>query len=559
MNSIKISLTFVVLAFSMPVFSQVQINPDTIPDGSITNAKLQDATAWTIKGRNNAATGVPQDIAAGDIAEEAVPATGDYLIGFDAANALKKFDVGNLPTGTGASISGTPINNQIAVWTSSTVIEGDPNLTWDGAVLSAFGAASKLDLVDSDTAGSGINTQFSFRDSLDSKKGFFGYQSTDDLIFQNNYATGSIAFKTNAIERVSFSSDGDLTITSGDINLAALALVDGVDISELSGADVSIDDAGLDVLGGADVQALVVDIDRALLSARNTGFLYGGIISLNVAGDSVDVTAGMGSILDNTDAENPTYAEITWTDITDEAVISAGLRTYWYFDALGALNQDTADPTNEQLRTRLYIAETFFQGGVIIGLRTIHQPLQQTGTALHELSIALGEIRLAGLRLASNAGTLNLKVLAGTVFKFGINYNNSYADPNTLIVPELNTGIAGSFNYITPSAFLPTAETEIQVGNYAPAGVVTAIPGATSRIGVHIILHLSTGAFAAVYGDEWFATIADAESYLQSVVVEDLSNSNPSQSFPVGAILAESGETDLSNATFKRTNKLGEF
>ncbi len=37
------------------------------------------------------------------------------------------------------NISGTPVNNQIAVWTSSTDIEGDANFTWDGATLSITG------------------------------------------------------------------------------------------------------------------------------------------------------------------------------------------------------------------------------------------------------------------------------------------------------------------------------------------------------------------------------------------------------------------------------------
>ena len=43
-------------------------------------------------------------------------------------------------TGTGdVSSTGTPADNQIAVWTNSSTIEGDSNLTWDGSVLNAGG------------------------------------------------------------------------------------------------------------------------------------------------------------------------------------------------------------------------------------------------------------------------------------------------------------------------------------------------------------------------------------------------------------------------------------
>ena len=42
--------------------------------------------------------------------------------------------------GTGnVSNSGTPANNEIAVWTGATTIEGDPNFTWDGSVLDVTG------------------------------------------------------------------------------------------------------------------------------------------------------------------------------------------------------------------------------------------------------------------------------------------------------------------------------------------------------------------------------------------------------------------------------------
>lgn len=43
---------------------------------------------------------------------------------------------------TGANISGTPVNNQLAVWTDSSSIEGDSDLTFDGLNLTAGGSVS---------------------------------------------------------------------------------------------------------------------------------------------------------------------------------------------------------------------------------------------------------------------------------------------------------------------------------------------------------------------------------------------------------------------------------
>lgn len=72
-----------------------------VPDAAITNAKLANMAAWTLKGRNNAASGVPQDIALADLTEDTTPSAGDKLLGFAPTGELRKFDVGNLPAGGG--------------------------------------------------------------------------------------------------------------------------------------------------------------------------------------------------------------------------------------------------------------------------------------------------------------------------------------------------------------------------------------------------------------------------------------------------------------------------
>lgn len=44
------------------------------------------------------------------------------------------------PAGTGnVSNTGTPLNNQLAIWTTATVVEGDANLTWNGSALTVTG------------------------------------------------------------------------------------------------------------------------------------------------------------------------------------------------------------------------------------------------------------------------------------------------------------------------------------------------------------------------------------------------------------------------------------
>lgn len=112
------------------------------------------------------------------------PATGDLsndqiIFWFDdTANRVKfrgKDNSGSDITGTlgsaGGNVSntGTPVDNQLAVWTNDTTIEGDANLTWDGSTFNAIdgtrglriltGSNDFIQVVPSDDPGSGaLNT-----------------------------------------------------------------------------------------------------------------------------------------------------------------------------------------------------------------------------------------------------------------------------------------------------------------------------------------------------------------------------------------------------------------
>lgn len=74
-----------------------------VKSDSVSNAKLADMPAWSVKVRNAGTSGDPSDAALADITEEPTPASGDFLLGFAAGGELRKFDVGNLPGGGGGS------------------------------------------------------------------------------------------------------------------------------------------------------------------------------------------------------------------------------------------------------------------------------------------------------------------------------------------------------------------------------------------------------------------------------------------------------------------------
>lgn len=72
--------------------------------------------------------------------------TGSAFEGYDGASWNQ--------LGGGAAISGTPANNQIAIWTGATDIEGDANFTWDGASFIIVSSTEPIVQLQSNSVGS---------------------------------------------------------------------------------------------------------------------------------------------------------------------------------------------------------------------------------------------------------------------------------------------------------------------------------------------------------------------------------------------------------------------
>lgn len=73
----------------------------TPADDSITNAKLANMSAWTIKLRNAATTGDPSDVAITSLTEESTPASGMMLLGSLADGSIRRMNASHFLGGGG--------------------------------------------------------------------------------------------------------------------------------------------------------------------------------------------------------------------------------------------------------------------------------------------------------------------------------------------------------------------------------------------------------------------------------------------------------------------------
>lgn len=72
-----------------------------IADNAVDNTKASDMASWTFKSRNAGTTGDPTDTKISALTEELTPASGDWILGEASTGELRRYNVGNLPTGGG--------------------------------------------------------------------------------------------------------------------------------------------------------------------------------------------------------------------------------------------------------------------------------------------------------------------------------------------------------------------------------------------------------------------------------------------------------------------------
>lgn len=112
-------------------------NATTIANDAVSNTKLANMVAWTIKVRNASSTGDPSDAALADITTEGSPASGMFAIGFLSTGELRKFDLGLFPVPAHNLLSASHGDTVVQTVSRGSIIYGNSTPKWDELVLGA--------------------------------------------------------------------------------------------------------------------------------------------------------------------------------------------------------------------------------------------------------------------------------------------------------------------------------------------------------------------------------------------------------------------------------------
>lgn len=328
------------------------------------------------------------------------------------------------------------------------------------------------------------------------------------------------------------------------------------------GVTLNVDPSDWSVLTSDKVQGAFDETDAALLRARDSGVFRGGVGSIDVGGTTVSITAGEGGFLDLSDPDNPVYTPVVWDAFDNVTPDTLAGQSWWYLDGNGDLQQTTTEPTDPSYRTRIWLFYTIGDGSQIVAIANQSVSIADTDATLHDMFSTFGVLRARGLTPTASGADLNLKYTAGAIRSHGLNRWADHNDPNTVEISEFDAGGTDTF-YETTATAAGSEQTEVQVGYYQVAGVKTAIPGAATRWGIHLVFRGLSGTTWVAPGENYFVTSTEALSYLGRLSPYDLAfGLTRENAFIVGAVVAQKGATDLSDpaqALFVRTNFLGLF
>ena len=169
-----------------------------------------------------------------------------------------------------------------------------------------------------------------------------------------------------------------------------------------------------------------------LNKALNTGVLFGGVLSYS--GSQIYISSGSGIIVDHgSDVYNydqSTVTLVSWGDVTQSALyVTSSAATYVYMDATGTAYQQTSTFTLDQLHVALPLGKINHatQTAITSVGDQKYTAFEQSNQAFDFIR-AFGPLKLNGLDISAQGGTLSFGVASGTSYALGAFYAQDKAD-----------------------------------------------------------------------------------------------------------------------------------
>jgi hypothetical protein len=389
----------------------------------------------------------------------------------------------------------------VASWQSDNPFDQDLNTTNNVSFLSMTAGSSDINMT---LNTSGVNVYKKYSNTvngpiLETRRGRGTNAARLPLLLNDTLAeyvnrgyngSGEVvasAIVSRATQNWSFGNTGSrmeirITPTGSGLSVPFLDLKDdGLDIGNITAGTQYT----LPTTRGTDGQILKTDgtggvtwQENMPYQAMSTGVLEGGSLSVNVDDTKFDISDGCGQI-----TQGAIKTPVTWSGLTGQSFIYAGLRTYVLINSSGTPVSSATLPTNAQMRDNIYLGLIIHVNAVNIS-SVVNEPVVIANIAnqYRDLGNAIGYINTGGNQIM-NSGNANLtwKKSSGTLFRMGSNWDTDVKDPNNHAIPLLDTSAGGIFRYAYQDSSVSAPTQTVIIPNEYDNGNGILIPGVVNN------------------------------------------------------------------------------
>jgi hypothetical protein len=309
---------------------------------------------------------------------------------------------------------------------------------------------------------------------------------------------------------------------------------------------------------------VATDVGHDMSIMASTGVLEpGGALTL-ASPTSVNIPAGFAMFANPHHLHGvPLIRTVPYGGFAVTVTNLAAPLTYFMVDSTGAIVQNLGVPTRDQRRQYAILGRVVVLEGAITSVQD--SPIlsaQPVHTTLDVLS-SLSDVRVSGIVVTPNSGTLTFAVSSGNILNLGANNINNPDDPN---VTTFNSVNPGAFRYVTQTGIVDvTPRTVVDPTIYDVAGTVTPVPGGAGITTVQRVHCYPTQNIFIQLGQIAYASLSAA---IDAITLGDAGTTpyvtNPSLiggGVRTAFLLLTKGATNLastSDARVARATKLGD-
>jgi len=288
--------------------------------------------------------------------------------------------------------------------------------------------------------------------------------------------------------------------------------------------------------------------------ALSTGLLYGGTLSYdNNSQYNIRVSSGSGLIIKPNatlhSEVNPQIKYVTWGNLSASIATGSAQSTYAYIDEFGALQTQNTFFTPEQYAANIPLGMFNHTGRNLITSVTgdVYTTYNTTNQAFDFIQ-AFGPLKISGLTVGGQAGSLRLNIGAGESYILGGFYqqdpdNISHKPTNAYLTASIARVYRSGSTFITDNnngAFYTTIDpTKWDDGT----GVLKTTNAYTIQ---RVFFNPATGRCHIYYGQKTYNNITEATTNLTTDAFTEASYSTH-QYVLAGYLVVKGGTNDLTN------------